>query len=206
MKQALQVFITVLLLSLAFLSASYAENKPVPEQAVSVPQVKAEYIVGVDDVMDISILQPEKMLITVTVAPDGTINVPYIGSQEVKGMTLSAIQDDIQKKLADGYMKYPVVAVFLKESRSMKFFVYGEVIKPGTYLIDENTTVLKAISLAGGFTKFGSSSRVKVLRPNPNKAGYQTIKVNIKAIVDGAKADDIQLKPGDIVVVSEGVF
>jgi polysaccharide export outer membrane protein len=205
MKQIHQIFLTVLFLSLASVSISQAKD-PAPEQPISIPQVKAEYIVGVDDVLDISILQPEKMLITVTVAPDGSINVPYAGSLPVKGMTLFAIQDQIQKKLADGYMKYPVVVVFLKESRSMKFFVYGEVIKPGTYLIDENTTVLKAISIAGGFTKYGSSSRVKVLRPNQDKAGYQTLKVNIKAIMDGSPTEDIILKPGDIVVVSEGVF
>ncbi len=205
MKHAQQVLFTALLFSLALLSSVHAAD-PVTEPPVSVPQIKAEYIVGVDDVLDISILQPEKMLITVTVAPDGTVNVPYIGGLQVKGMPLSSIQEEIQKKLADGYMKYPVVAVFLKESRSMKFFVYGEVIKPGTYLVDENTTVLKAISIAGGFTKYGSSSRVKVLRPNQDKAGYQTLKVNIKAIMDGSPDEDIVLKPGDIVVVSEGVF
>jgi len=168
--------------------------------------VQAEYTVGIDDVLEISILQPEKLIFVVTIAPDGSITFPYIGNVQVKGMTLNQIQDEIQTRLADGYMKYPIVSVSLRESRSRKFFVYGEVVRPGTYPIKENVTVLKAISMAGGFTKFGSSSRVKVLRPKKDGAGYETIKVNIKAVMDGNSQADIILQPEDIVVVSEGVF
>jgi polysaccharide export outer membrane protein len=96
-----------------------------------------------------------------------------------------------------------------------KFSVYGEVIKPGTYPMEENITVLKAISIAGGFTKFGSSNRVKILRPLTNETGYEdyenivgyeTIKVNIKRVMDGNSDEDVLLKQGDIVTVSEGVF
>jgi polysaccharide export outer membrane protein len=130
----------------------------------------------------------------VTVAPDGSINYPYIGTVQVKGMTLEKIQDEIQKRLADGYMKYPVVAASLKENRSKKFFVYGEVIRPGTYALDENVTILKAISMAGGFTKFGSSSRVKVLRERKGKAGFDTIKVNINATREVAKWNKLTVR------------
>lgn len=167
---------------------------------------QSEYTVGIDDVLEISILQPEKLLTTVTVAPDGSIAFPYIGNVQVKGMTLGQIQDEIQTRLADGYMKYPVVSVSLTASRSRKFFVYGEVINPGTYPIKEKATVLKAISMAGGFTRFGSSSRVKVLRLKKDAPGYETIKVNIKGVMNGSSEADIILQPEDIVVVSEGIF
>jgi polysaccharide export outer membrane protein len=172
--------VTILSLVIAFLPISHAQERheaqetPKAQQAPEAPQ----YTVGIDDVLDISILQPEKLLTTVTVAPDGSISFPYIGNVQVKGMGLSAIQEDIQAKLADGYMKYPVVSVSLKASRSRKFFIYGEVIRPGAYPIEEKVTVLKAISMAGGFTRFGSSSRVKI----------------------------IILQAEDLVIVSEGVF
>lgn len=123
----------------------------------------------------------------------------------VKGQTLSDVQRTIESKLADGYMKYPIVSVALKESRSRKFFVYGEVMKPGTYYINENVTVLRGITMAGGFSKFGSS-KVKVLRPNKDKPGYSTIRVDIKAVMDGNSAEDLLLEPEDIVVVTQGVF
>lgn len=164
------------------------------------------YTVGADDILEISVLQPDELLRVVNVAPDGTIAFPYIGTVKVKGLTVPQIQETVRSALADGYMKYPVVVVSLQESRSRKFFVYGEVIKPGTYSMAENTTVLRAISMAGGFSKFGSSSRVKVLRPKQEEAGYETIKIDINKVMSGDSENDILLKPGDMVVVSEGVF
>jgi len=184
--------ITGLILSLP--AGSFAQNKG------------AEYTIGVDDILDINVLKPEELTKTVTVAPDGAITFPYIGSVVVKGHTIAQIQDEIQTRLADGYMKYPVVSVSLQQSLSRKFFVYGEVVKPGSFPMEENITVLRAISMAGGFTQFGSSSKVKVLRPKKTGVGYETIKVNIKGIMNGDSDEDVLLKPGDIVTVSEGVF
>jgi hypothetical protein len=60
--------------------------------------------------------------------------------------------------------------------------------------------------MAGGFSKFGSSSGVKVLRPRKDGPGYDARKVNIKAVMDGSTSDDMMLVQGDIVVVSEGAF
>jgi polysaccharide export outer membrane protein len=182
---------------LAFSSFANAEEPKKPQ---------GEYAVGIDDVLDITILQPDKLMTSVTVAPDGSISFPYIGRVQVKGVTLPEIEQEIQTRLADGYMKYPVASVSLRESRSRKFFVYGEVTKPGPYAIEENTTVLRAISMAGGFTKYGSSSRVKVLRPKKDKPGYETIKVNIRAIMDGDAESDLLIQLSDIVIVSEGIF
>ena len=163
------------------------------------------YSIGIDDVLDISVLQPEKLQTTVTVSPDGSITFPYLGNVKAAGMSLSEIRDAIQDGLAGGYMKYPVVAVSLKESRSRKIFVYGEVARPGDYPLEANATVLRAITTAGGFNKFGSA-KVRVLRLNKDKPGYQTVRVNINAIMNGSANKDIVLEPGDIIVVSEGMF
>ena len=176
------------------------------KKAPEIPEGKFAYTLGPDDVIEISILQPDKFSNVVTVTPDGYVSCPYIGSVQVKGLTPDEAQNLIQSRLADGYMKYPVVLVTLKQSNSRKFFVYGEVAKPGTYPIQENTTVLRAISMAGGFTKFGSSARVKILRPRDDKPGYDPIKIDIKRLMNGSAEEDILLKPWDIVVVSEGLF
>ena len=127
----------------------------------------------------------------------------------VKGQNLAEVQKEIQSRLGDGYMKYPTVVVSLKQSNSRKFFVYGEVIHPGPYPLEQNTTVLrKAISMAEGFTRFGSASKVKVLRPRVRGTLAMTSVslFNIKAIMDGDCNADLVLQSGDMVVVSEGVF
>ena len=176
------------------------------EEAAQADKMQTEYTVGPDDILEISVLRPEEIKSTVAVTPDGYISFAYIGSVLVKGLTLPQIQEEIQNQLADGYMKYPVVSVALQQSNSRKFFVYGEVMKPGSYPLEENMTVFKALSLAGGFTKFGASSRVKILRPKNNEASYDTLKVDIKAMMNGETEKDIVIQSGDVVVVSEGLL
>lgn len=177
-----------------------AQEEQAPEPAFS------NYTIGVNDILEISVLEPDTMNRVVNVAPDGTIMFPFIGQVNVLGRTVPEVQQEIRDRLNDGYLKYPVVLVALQESRSRQYLVYGEVIRPGSYPITDNTTVLRAISVAGGFSKFGSSSRVKVLRSREDQPGYETIRVDIKAVMDGDSGADLLLKPGDMVVVSEGVF
>ncbi len=251
-----------------------------------------DYVIGIDDIITINVLQPEKLTSESTVAPDGSVSFPYIGNVNVKGLTIKEAEDLIQSKLSEGYMKYPVVSISLRESRSKKFsvsgqvarpgtyplednmtilkaismaggfvdsgvmgsvkilrpksdgkgyetietdinqvlqgsekisnfivkpndaivvyvdkfFVYGEVMRPGSFPLEENITVLKAISIAGGFTKFGSSSRVKILRQKQDGPGYDTLKINMDAVMNGNSKEDTLLKAGDIIVVSEGIF
>lgn len=184
--------------------AKAAASAPAAEATVPISQA-GDYKVGVDDILDIAVLQPEQMALTVTVSPDGSITFPYIGKVNVKGKTPAEIQDEIQKRLADGYLKYPLASVSLKQSQSKKFYVYGEVLRPGTYFLEDNMTALKAISTAGGFTKYGSLSRVKILRPKKEGAGYDLIKINMKHIMNGSETDVI-IEPGDIVQIEEGVF
>jgi len=126
------------------------------------------------------------------------IAFPYVGTVKVKGLTIQEVQQRVKRALSDGYMNYPVVTVALRESRSRKFFVYGEVTKPGSYTLDDSTTVLRAVSVAGGFTKFGSSSEVKVLRARNDTVGYESIKVKIEAVMNGDSTADMLLEPGDI--------
>jgi len=200
------------MLSAIFVSAVFADTTPAAKVSLPASVVcttiegSTEYQVGTNDILDINVLQPEQLLNTVTVSPDGSITFPYIGTVPVRGKTLAQIQDDIQKRLGDGFMKYPVVSVSLKESHSRRFFVYGEVSKPGAYDIEDNMTVLRGISMAGGFTQFGSASRVKVLRPKKGEGGYDVIKVNIKDVMDGVADADPAIDQGDIIVVSEGIF
>lgn len=82
------------------------------------------------------------------------------------------------------------------------FMIYGEVNRIGEYPVSDNITVFKAITLAGGFTKWGSPRRIKILRPKDNSSEFEIIKVNVKKVIDGDATADVIIKPGDIVIVS----
>ncbi len=83
-------------------------------------------------------------------------------------------------------------------------FVFGEVKAPGSYkLLEKEVTVLEAITMAGGFTKYAAPNRIKVIRYEGGVG--QTIKVNVKEITkSGDRSKDVVLKPGDVVVVPQG--
>ncbi len=163
------------------------------------------YLIGLNDVLNISIIKPDKYEITTTVAPDGTINFPYIGSVPVKGSTVIEVQMKIEEGLAER-MPNPVVLVSLVESRNRQFYAYGEVMRPGPYPIAENLTVIEALSMAGGYSKFGSASKVKVMRKKEDGTGNEIIKVDVNAAMRGEQGHDIFVQPGDVITVSEGVF
>src|SRR5262245_57177063 len=87
--------------------ASFAEGNPFPSikppsgPAPQAAEAAKDYMVGVDDILDIGVIKPETIAYTVTVSPDGAITFPYIGNVRVQGHTLSTIQDEVQKRLAD---------------------------------------------------------------------------------------------------------
>lgn len=173
------------------------------QAAITAPP--GEYRVGVDDILDINVLRPETFNNTLTVSPDGAVTFPYIGNVPVKDLTLIEVQKKVEEELSV-YMKYPVVSVSLKESRSRMFYVYGEVARPGAFALQQGMTALRAVSLAGGFTKFGSASRVKVLRQRKDNSGNVTIPVDLKKAMTGAAGQDLRIENGDVVTVEEGVF
>ena len=84
------------------------------------------------------------------------------------------------------------------------FFISGEVKRPGSYPIASGLTVLKAVSIAGGLTKFGAKGKVQILRKS-NKGSSQRIKVNLGDIENGKKPD-VPLEPEDIIKVGRRVF
>jgi polysaccharide export outer membrane protein len=90
--------------------------------------------------------------------------------------------------------------------KNQTYFVNGEVMKPGEYMLKSGMTAFKAITIAGGFTKWGSGSRVHILRQKEGSEGFEKIRVDLKKVEKGDASYDIKLKANDIVVVSEGIL
>jgi polysaccharide biosynthesis/export protein len=84
------------------------------------------------------------------------------------------------------------------------FYVSGEVKNPGSYPMTPGISVLKAVSVAGGLTKFGSKGKVEILRKSPNGES-QRIKVDLGDI-EGGKKPDVPLEAEDIIKVGKRVF
>ena len=79
----------------------------------------------------------------------------------------------------------------------------GEVKEPGSYDLEGDMTVLKAISMAGGFADYAAKGSVYILRGKNSES--KKIEIDISKIQKG-KEEDIEIQPGDIITVPQSFF
>lgn len=163
--------------------------------------VTTDYIIGPEDVLDITVWKNTDLSKTVQVRPDGRISLPLIGDVAAVGRTSAQLTEEISTRLKS-YMENPTVSIVVKEVNSYAIFVLGEVVKPGRYPLKSKTTLLQAITLASGFTPVASRNKIVIFRFAKEGEPLMKIKASYDDIVlrDGVN-QNIELKPGDTIVV-----
>ena len=180
------------------------DNHAAGERTVAVPSaapaVSDEFIIGTGDVLAINVWKETEVSRVVPVRSDGRISLPLVGEVQAGGRTPKQLETEISAKLKD-YVSEPEVTVIVQEIKSQKFNVLGMVMKPGSYVLTNPTTVLDAIAMAGGFRDFAKQKDVYVLRRAVD--GNQTrLPFNYKDVVKGHKStQNIVLQSNDTVVV-----
>jgi polysaccharide export outer membrane protein len=171
----------------------------VPSGAPSKP-AKDDYVIGPGDVLAINVWKEPEISRSVPVRPDGKVSLPLVGELTAGGLTTVKLRDSITDKLKD-YISNPEVIVIVQEVKSRSFNIVGKVGKPGSYELAKPMTVLDAIAMAGGFQDFAKSSKIYVLRRQPD--GSRTmLPFNYKSVIKGRGLDqNVELQPGDTVVV-----
>lgn len=190
----------------ALLACSVLRERAVPAPLPVAPVAEADgqpvgsdYILGPEDVLLISVWREEALTKSVTVRPDGKISFPLIPDLQAGGLTALELRDRITEILGR-YVEDPSVSVVVLEPNSFKIFLLGEIAKPGMYRLRSRTTLLQAISLAGGFRDFASPNGTKVIRQGSD--GSTVIRVKVNDIIKRAAVEqDLPLQPGDIIVV-----
>lgn len=206
MGWCLTVSILILVASGNALAESVAKPSglPAPPEASlekSSLTVTADYIIGPEDVLDITVWKNADLSKTVQVRPDGRISLPLIGDVPAVGRTSDQLTQEISNRLK-AYMENPTVSIVVKEVNSYTVYVMGEVVKPGKYPLKSKTTLLQAITLASGFTQVASRNKIVVFRFGKDGEPLTKIKASYDDIVlrDGTN-QNIELKPGDTIVV-----
>ena len=159
---------------------------------------RSEYVIGVADRLSVLVWKNPELSREVTVRPDGTITVPLVGDIAAEGLTPSALKDEISRQLAR-YVRDEgaVVTVVVAEVNSYSFTVMGNVEKPGVFTAKKYMTVLEAIQLAGGPSRFASTSDMKLIRTD-RKGKQRTIPINYPAVLDGSQPEaNLALLAGD---------
>lgn len=137
---------------------------------------------------------------TYTLDSSGEMEVQFIGTVLANGKTAKLVKEDIQKRLADGYLQDPIVSLTIVEINSRKLSVMGQVFKSGWIKFTPRMTITEAIAESGGFSPMARKNMVKVTRlVDGQKAIY---KVPVEMIADGSRPN-FPVMPGDEIFVPE---
>lgn len=163
--------------------------------------VTQEYWIGPEDVLDITVWRNADLSKQVLVRPDGRISLPLIGDITAVGKTAVQLAEAISEKLKE-FKENPQVSIVVKEVNSYAIYVLGEVARPARYPLKSKTTILQAITLAGGFLPAAARNKLVVFRFGENGEKDVKIRASYDDIVlrDGA-GQNVTLKPGDTLVV-----
>jgi polysaccharide export outer membrane protein len=183
--------------------AASGQGQSQPTQTSSKPddteKAAESYSIGIGDDLQISVWHEPELSLPVQVRPDGMITLPLINDLSVVGLTTHQLQARLTEKLKP-FVNEPQVTVIVRNIKSRKVYLMGQVARPGPFPLNDRKTVLQLITEAGGPGQFAKTGSIYILRTVDGK--QSRLKFNYKKALAGKPdAGDIELLPGDMVVV-----
>ena len=165
--------------------------------------VTSDYIIGPEDILEITVWKNADLSKQVQVRPDGRISLPLLGDISAVAKTPTQLTEEISLGLRS-YMENPTISILVKEVNSYQIYVLGEVNKPGKYPLKSKMTLLQGITVAGGFTQMAARNKIVVFRFSKEKEGEGLTKIKASyddIVVRDGSSQNMELKPGDQIVV-----
>jgi polysaccharide export outer membrane protein len=157
------------------------------------------YTINPGDVLQVTVWKEDGLDRETLVLPDGTISFPLVGALQASGKTVSQLQQEIATRI-DHFIHDATVTVTIKAALGNSVDVIGQVTKPGEIVLAHRSSVMQALSIAGGLTPYAGHGSIVVLRQENGK--QISIPIPYDAISRGEKLDrNILLNPGDVIVV-----
>ena len=163
----LAALMTLCVVAPAAIGAASHDGAPQPLSAteLNLDRPPGDYVIGPQDKLKVRVLELKDFGIDEEeVDANGQIDLPLVGTVTAAGKTTSQLQQEIAKLLGDRYLQSPHVSVSVTDSASQKVTVEGEVKNPGVFLMKGRTTLMMAISMAGGPTTNADLRKVAVIR------------------------------------------
>jgi polysaccharide export outer membrane protein len=154
------------------------------------------------DVLEIKFTFSPEYDQTVTIRPDGFVELKEAGEIVAEGLTIPELRQAITQSYSQ-VLHDPVIDVVLKDFERPYFLAGGQVGRPGKYELRSRLTVAEAIAVAGGFTEQSKHSQVVLFR-RVNDGIVESHVVNLKAMLASRNLDeDMQLQAGDMLFVPQ---
>jgi polysaccharide export outer membrane protein len=169
-----------------------------PESPAAARAVPTDYVIGPEDMLQITVWKNDTLSKAVPVRPDGKISLPLLHDIQAAGLTAMQLRDKIAGALAE-FMPNPEVSVIVSDVRSFRVSVLGEVQRPGVLQLRSDTSILEAIAMSGGFRDFASPSKIIIFRKD-SYGNTHKLSFNYNRAMRGQE-DNLALKSGDVIVV-----
>lgn len=178
------------------------ENNNIKISAIDYDKnIRGDYVIGKEDVLDISVWKSPELSLSTIVRPDGMTSLPLIGEVRADGRTPNELQQEIQERLKE-FKQEPIVSIIVRESNSKSIYITGEIVKPGKYPLHSDTTITQAIALAGGFSQWADKDKIIVIRKSPMNPEGNRVTIKYSDIVAGKNMRaNILLRSGDTIIV-----
>ena len=175
-------------------------------------------ILGPGDVLRVSIYDNPDLSQEVTIGPDGAFAYPLIGRVQAAGLPVRQLESLLTTRFADGYLVSPQVGVTVIQHKSQQVYVMGAVSKPGPYALQRQTTLVEALSTAGGPTP-DAGFEVILTHAADQQAppsgtakvsaaanGQPAMRVSLEQLMAGGVSQRITVQDGDVVYVPVAAF
>ena len=183
-------------------------QKIIPEE---VTYSNFKYLIGAGDVLNLKLYGSPEFSGQYIVLNDGYVNLPIIGNVNLLNMSLEEASNFLEEKYSEDLLM-PSLHLDLFELRPFNISIIGEVLKPGSYIVDEDKetivfpTIVDAIQKAGGINPSADLENVSVIRNYRNKGISSKIIANINLIAlleEGDQSQNIALNHGDIIKINK---
>jgi polysaccharide biosynthesis/export protein len=176
------------------------------------------YTLGPGDVLRVSVYDNPDLSQEVTIEADGAFSYPLIGRVQAAGLPVRQLESLLAKRFADGYLVSPQVGVTVIQHKSQQVYVMGAVGKPGPYALQRQTTLLEALSIAGGPTPDAGFEVIlthaadkQALPSGTSKVsaaanGQPAMRVSLEQLMAGRVPQRITLQDGDVIYVPVAAF
>ncbi len=163
--------------------------------ATDIP-VTADYVVGPGDTVNVQLFGNENQQYFLTVTREGVINFPEIGPLNVSGLSFPDVRNLIDQRVGQQMIGVRA-SVTLGELRSIRVFVLGDAVRPGSYTVSGLSTMTNALFASGGVKEIGSLRKIELMR------GGQTVTTLdlYDLLLHGDTRADARLQPGDTIFV-----
>jgi polysaccharide export outer membrane protein len=165
-----------------------------------------ELVLGVGDIVSINVWGEGNAGLNTeaSIRPDGTITMPLVGDVKAAGRTPTELREAIKAQLQN-YIKLNAgneVTVAVRNWKSYRFTLDGEVSKAGVFNPDHYVTVDDAIAMAGGLTRFAKRGDIILFRTDPKTGQQKQIPLDYDLLASGKRNDmNIYVLPGDRIYV-----